>query len=257
MERTLSPDKFVPGTTVVVERRIGQHQRKAVTRVIGAHPPRYLLLDRPLVKERPLLDPDDENCIVRFLQGGNAYGFRANVVSQPLDPFPMLVVTYPTEFQQVPVRSDDRIGCGIQGRLSRPEDAPELPEEVLPKNPLVGTILDLSTGGCQMAVPMIDPDNPALSDYAREKGVPPEHHGDYLPRRLQTMCPQDAHLDMAVTLPPPWPAEYERIGCKIRWTKTFRGFFLVGLQFVEYPTDFLENIRRTIEHQIKYFSQPF
>ncbi|MBK1619018.1 hypothetical protein CKO42_11360 [Lamprobacter modestohalophilus] len=264
MPKTLSPELFIPGTQVVVERRNGVNQRKAVARIVGAHPPRYLLLDEPLVGQQRLLEPDDKSCIIRFLQDGHAFGFRSQIILHSRDPFPMLIVSYPQDFQDVAVRDEARIGCGIPARLARSES--ECPpcedrsasQEKLPAAPLSVTVLDLSTSGCQIAIPILDPeDDPdtGLSEHVRS--IPAKQRADYAIARVQAMCPRNARLQMDLELPPPWPEHFEKVICQVQWAKTLQGYFLIGGRFVAHPPQFIETIGKLIEHQIKYFTQPF
>ncbi|MEA1049468.1 hypothetical protein U5801_06580 [Lamprobacter modestohalophilus] len=59
-----------------------------------------------------------------------------------------------------------------------------------------------------------------------------------------------------------WSLHYAPFfGGKGAWLKKLanqvRGYFLIGARFVAHPPQFIETIGKLIEHQIKYFTQPF
>jgi c-di-GMP-binding flagellar brake protein YcgR len=124
MARRITSDHLALGRSTVLERRVGKVQRRAKSTIIGVREPSYLIVDLPFVNGRPIPAPDDKQCIVRLVSEGSAIGFRAKVARTYLEPFPMAILLYPPEFQEVPVRQADRVACSIVATLMPVVDTP-------------------------------------------------------------------------------------------------------------------------------------
>jgi hypothetical protein len=259
MTETLSPEYFTPGTPVLVESRRGKREFKSRTQIIGAYPPRYLLLAEPMLSGEPMLASTEQQCILRFVKKGLAFGFRAEVVSHQLTPFQMLTVTYPKTFEQVSVRKQDRIGCGIPSTMVplSAHSATDPTHDAPNPAPLKATILDLSATGCQIAIPIFTPDQQQNLPSPGRPEIPPEQEASYTLEQLRERISRDDSVQLAVDFPPPWPEHFDNILCKVRWEKTFRGYYVIGAKFTEMPERFRDNVSKLIDYQLTYFNRPW
>lgn len=276
MANRLSLDYFDPGQTVMLEKWTGRRQTKGLSKIIGAREPYYLLVDMPFVKNRALFIHGDKQCTVRFLNEGAVIGFRARIEKILLEPFPLLVLLYPEEFEEMIVRETDRVGCNIPARLmplSAPpaagaeEETPpgakpakalleqtDLPQ---PDEPLHATILDLSVGGCQVGLPCIEEGGSADRAEGLVVQIPPEKQADYHPLILKSLCAQERKLRLDFATPGTDGNAAWRAECGVCWSRVFRGYYLLGLRFLDLPEEMAEWLRKTIEIQRTFFTQPF
>ncbi|NQU43241.1 flagellar brake protein [bacterium] len=277
MKRPFPVEKLCVGQEVLLERHVGRGKRKACCRLIGALAPHYLLLEMPIEDGQTLLMPYDKECVVRLISNGSALGFRATVEKIHYEPFPMVVLRYPNEFQEVLVRSTDRVGCSIPATLSaisesRPdekaeeqkpdaESSPEggekesSPDEVEEECPtdFHGLITDLSQGGCQLTVKAYrveeveSPGGALLTGRSREEET-------YSLDLLESLFSRGRRLLLDFVLPPPVEKASHGILGEIRWQGSQYGCFLLGVQFKELQEQESQAIARVIEVQRKYFS---
>jgi hypothetical protein len=200
MKKTLSISHFVPGNPVMLEKGdlSKENRAKATTRLVGVmESPNLIFLEAPQTAEGSFFGSNDTYCVVRFIYDGDAIGFRARVERVLNDPVPLVVLGYPREYEGIAVRKADRIVCNIPMQLmgcSVPEvplkpqvqlqggctSKPFLPSAV----PYVGRIVNLSEGGCQIALPQFSQDLPTGADGDLLRAMLPEHRAKYFPDLL-------------------------------------------------------------------------
>ena len=300
MRNQLPPTYFNPGQSVVIENKRGDIAVKGMCKILGSREPCYLLVDMPLVKNQPILAPTDTWCVVRALSKGKAIGFRARIEKIYSDPFPIVVLSYPGDFQEVTVRKAERISCDIPALiLARPPGgakaasaeeekadqeqkggkeggaapAHEAPDPAAagaksvqpdtqsvrrhPEEPFTSFIIDLSEGGCQVAVPSIHPDIPSELPSEILRQIRPErrllHHPETLKEAFQ---PGDV-CTVQMELPLQESPTIHETGGEIRWAKVFHHHHLLGLQFVQAPVPLTAQIRKLMEFQARFFTPPF
>lgn len=88
-----------------------------------------------------------DDLMVRYLEGGTAYGFRVHVTRVLQQPELLVFTSAPANAATRALRSEERIACMIPCQVAGA--GPE---------PVTGLLLDLSASGCQLAV---SPDTPA------------------------------------------------------------------------------------------------
>jgi hypothetical protein len=132
-----------------------------------------------------------------------------------------------------------------------------VPTRHRPDDPFAAVIIDLSEGGCQLAIPSIDPDVPS--------DLPPEvlhlvrmerrllHHPDTLKDTFQAgdICAIQMDLPLQES-----PTTRETAG-EIRWVRSFPHHYLLGVMFTQAPDMLKSEIRTLIDFHAKYFTPPF
>lgn len=88
-----------------------------------------------------------DDLMVRYLEGGTAYGFRVHVTRVLQQPELLVFTSAPSHAATRALRREERIACMIPCQVAGA--GPE---------PVIGLLLDLSASGCQLAV---SPDTPA------------------------------------------------------------------------------------------------
>ena len=301
MRNQLPPTYFSPGQSVVIENKRGDIAVKGMCKVLGSREPCYLLVDMPLVKNQPLLAPTDTWCVVRALSKGKAIGFRARIEKIYSYPFPIVVLSYPGEFQEVVVRKAERISCDIPalilarppggakaasaeeekadqeqkgGKEGRAAPAHEAPDPAAadhagsvqadtksarrhPEEPFTSFIIDLSEGGCQVAVPSIHPDIPSELPSEILRQIRPERRLLHHPETLKEAFQPGDICTVQMELPLQESPTIHEAGGEIRWAKVFPHHHLLGLQFVRVPVPLGIQIKKMIEFQARFFTPPF
>ncbi|NQU41690.1 flagellar brake protein [bacterium] len=228
---------------VLVERP--STRTRGMCRILGAQDPNYLILEMPQAQSQPLFTSHNDKCIVRFMSEGSAYGFRGRVTRIFHEPFPMLIVEYPEDYEEITVRSSPRVECNIQVamRLDAEADALELR----------ATVVDMSTGGIRLAVPIIDPRTPweTLKEYIGEIEISKRQH--YHPDSLRRVLREKTHFLLAVHLPEPGAGDYDDLSCEATWVKPHAGHLFVGARFIEPPPELAEKIDSIILYQETFF----
>lgn len=278
MKKTFRSDvEFEIGTVLNIERELDNQKLHGTCKVIGAHEPRYLITTLPSVNGRPLFTAIGQRCVVYFLHQGVLFGFRAAILRIVFDPFPMMLVEYPQEIEEMMLRKHHRLECNLSCQVllcprnaakikkkaddEAGESAPPAPSpSVLPQDefgPLNASIIDLAEGGCQIVIHRLDPSvHTPETDEAR-KAIPPQERSKY---RMETL---DAHFQkdrpglISFDLPQPSSGHFEKVEYTVRWKRGTERYFTVGLQFHNQTELFRNDLRGLIEHQLKYFSHSY
>jgi len=254
---------FTPGQTVFVERQVGKHQQRGVTRLLGARPPDHLILEAPVAAGAPMTMGERSRCVVRFLSRGSMIAFWSEVVKAHDEPFPMLIITHPAEFEAVSLRKSGRIGCNLAARVvfpqceQRPGNGQDSPGAPVPSAPLRATIIDLAKGGCQIAIPAFDPEDSSEEATEALQEVAADAPEDYHPVILEGACTAGAEVALDFQLPASGEGSYEGVAARICWGQTGQSRFFVGLRFVDPGGDMVDRIERLVAFQSEYFTQRF
>lgn len=278
--------EFDLGTTLHIERQIGEKSVRGTSKIIGAHDPRFLLIDMPFSFGKPMFSTAGDNCIVRFLHHGTLLGFWADVVKIHFDPFPIVLLEYPKEIEEMALRKHERLHCSIPAMLAVPEPTePELvayidklaaPKKAqdglaaltgagededtvpsVPSAPLHVTVVDLAKGGCQLAVQTFDPQNFGERALEARKHIPVAERANYHVRALRVFCAKGRPATLDVELPQPSAGQYRDIPVILRWNKVFGDHFLAGLSFECEDDSLSDAIEAIIAHQQKFFTRHF
>ena len=82
----------------------------------------------------------DKGVTVRYLHEGNVYGFETKILSVAMAPFRLLFLQYPYMLETLNLRNSQRLDCYLPASIKLGEEW------------VVGLILNISAGGCQLAL---------------------------------------------------------------------------------------------------------
>ena len=68
--------------------------------VLGWQKDLFLLTNLPYLNEKPVKLKSEDNCIIRFLKGDDAYGFQTSIISVQFFPAPLIFFKYPATCRQ-------------------------------------------------------------------------------------------------------------------------------------------------------------
>jgi c-di-GMP-binding flagellar brake protein YcgR len=217
---------------------------------------------------RPAILTDNAQCVIRMVSAGVAIGFRANIECIQTTPFPLIIFSYPREYQEIVIRQRERIDCCIESLLL-PKDwlaegtvaSGETPEaDVMPRlptEPYFSAVVDLSTGGCQVAIPYIDPlvsNEDAFPELRRQVAASQEMF--YRSSRLQSIFTKGRVCELSCELPAPAEMSFEKIPVETRWMTKSQHSLLLGLKFTTPVPGLQQAVQELIEFQLKYFKRP-
>jgi c-di-GMP-binding flagellar brake protein YcgR len=263
----LTSSHFTLGQTIMIERRIGKLQNKSESQIVGIYDPYYLIAELPVQNGRPRLTEEDKQCIVRTVCNGSAVGFRARIESIQMRPFPMVFLIYPREYEEVSIRENDRIDCCIPMSFVPLVDTPTAPSDEktrsmteivsLPTSPLAGNITDLSAGGCQVAIPLYNPENFPETLKSWNLNVAPEHYENYNLVKYQLWFARGGRASIDLTLPEPAYSQYPSTQCEIRWVRNTNETFQIGMRFLHPSVEMQTYINKIVAHQNRFFRRAF
>jgi hypothetical protein len=255
--------QFEIGTPLYIERHMFAQNIKGTAKLIGAHEPGHLLIEMPMIKNAPMLATVEENVIVRFIQTGKMFGFKAEVLKIILTPFPVVILQCPKEVEEMTLRKHERLNCHFPSTLklhpvqtdpndNKGQGKPRTP----PPPPLIYHIIDLAEGGCQ-ALTLIHRErdfSPAATEFQAQ--VPPDKRPYYAANALKEHYSADRTAALSFELPKPMNFSFPNLACKIRWCKTINMHYLLGLSFTDLSTEISQNIESVIDYQKKFFTTP-
>jgi len=108
--------------------------------LVGIDPGQYMIIRQPLVKNAQTFFAPGKTVIVRFLHRGSVYGFQTEIISEVKVPAALLFIQYPVKIEDHNLRNHKRIDCYLPSHLR------------VGKMALNSLIIDLSKGGCQVAI---------------------------------------------------------------------------------------------------------
>jgi hypothetical protein len=190
-------------------------------------------------------------------------GFWSEVVKVHDEPFPMLIITHPAEFEAVSLRRSGRIGCNLAAHVVFPRreegaaDSQDHPGPPVPSAPLRATIIDLAKGGCQIAIPAVDPEDSSEEAAEALQEVASDAPEDYHPSILESACNSAGEVTLDFRLPAPGEGSYEGVAARICWGQLSQSRYFVGLKFADVARDMVENIDKIVAFQSEYFIQRF
>jgi c-di-GMP-binding flagellar brake protein YcgR len=136
----MSESLFYPGLPLLLQ--IPMIEQRVHIYVIGWQTELFLLTNLPYQNERPIRLATDENCIIRFLKGDDAYGFQTSVVSVQFFPAPLIFFKYPTLVDKMPFRKSKRFNLSIQAKILNPQTVQKCDV----------TVIDISATGCKLSL---------------------------------------------------------------------------------------------------------
>jgi len=137
----MSKALFFPGLALLLQ--LPKLEERVHIRVIGWENDKFLLTNLPYINERPIKLKNEDNCIIRFLKGDDAYGFQTNVISMQFFPAPLIFFKYPVTVDKMPFRKSKRFRLSIPAKALNP----------LTVQKIDVTISDISSTGCRLTLP--------------------------------------------------------------------------------------------------------
>jgi c-di-GMP-binding flagellar brake protein YcgR len=272
MIKKLNADYFTPGLPIQIEQQSGSMLGRLNSKIIGTTAPNFILAELPMSNGRPALLANPAQCCIRLVSDGIAIGFQATIKCFQVTPFPLVIFSYPEQYQKIVVRKRERIECCIEALLfPRPwasigevgdpnengvvESADLLAQ--LPKEPYYTAVVDLSAGGCQVAIPFIDPlfhGEDIFPELRRQ--VPESQEMFYRSSRLVNVFTRGRVCELSCELPAPAGISLERVQVETRWINRSKHSLLVGLKFSGPVRGLSETVQSLVEYQLKYFKRP-
>ncbi|MFQ3573347.1 MAG: flagellar brake protein [Thermodesulfovibrionales bacterium] len=134
-------EKFSVGLKMSLS--INDNEEKSLVTLIGWDADGFLLVKNPFMRTLKLTSNDD--CIVRFVKDGIAYGFKTNMLSMQYNPAPIIFFKFPSEIKSMAFRKSKRVQTNIDAKiLKRVKDNTFITSDA--------KILDLSESGCLVEI---------------------------------------------------------------------------------------------------------
>lgn len=115
------------------------NEDKVLITLIGWDERAFLLVKNPLLKSFRLTSNDD--CVIRFVKDGIAYGFKTNMLSMQYSPVPMIFFKYPENIKSMPFRKSKRVKTNIPAKVLKREEGNQF-------TTIDTKVIDLSETGC-------------------------------------------------------------------------------------------------------------
>ncbi len=120
------------------------NDNKILLTLIGWDAQTFLLAKGPLLKTIKLTSSDD--CVIRFVKDGVAYGFKTSMLSMQYSPVPMIFFKYPEDIKSMPFRKSKRVKTNIPAKVLKREKENQFIT-------IDAKIIDLSETGCLVEAP--------------------------------------------------------------------------------------------------------
>ena len=115
--------------------------------LVGFDPGQYMIIRQPLAENAQTFFTPGEKVVVRFLYRGSVYGFQTEIISVVKVPAALLFIQYPAKIEDHNLRNYKRIDCYLPSQLK------------VGKMMFHSRIIDLSKGGCQVALEISEMEN--------------------------------------------------------------------------------------------------
>jgi len=129
------------GSQVFVYIGRGREERKVSAHLLGWQEGRFLLLSLPVEGGRTVPFPAGRDVILRYVLEGEVFGLRSRVLKVQFEPVPLLFLSFPSEIENVPLRSRPRVSVRL------PTVASWLPGKGEPKGVCFGFLRDVTPDG--------------------------------------------------------------------------------------------------------------
>lgn len=91
-------------------------------------------------------------CVLRYIYEGKMIGYRTEVLSAQMQPFPFLLLAFPSAVEEVPLRKHGRVLAQEPIVLTRVQDGTSS-SRTEPQARIGGLLTDLSAAGCAVLIP--------------------------------------------------------------------------------------------------------
>lgn len=114
---------------------------------VGMECGQYLLLRLPVIAGIGKKLFMKNHVVIRYVHGGNVYGFRSTLVGLIREPVRLAVFAYPDVVESLNLRKEERFACLLPGVLKTVDAGGEA-------TGWEGRLTDLSGGGCSFELPL-------------------------------------------------------------------------------------------------------
>lgn len=145
----LSLDRILKvGSTLYLYVKAGlmRHERKLGCELVGWQEGRFLLVTHPREGGSTAALPANEPVVLRYVLDGEVFGLRAQVMRVQFQPVPLVFLTFPTEIENVPLRSQPRVSVRLPAVVSW------LPANRPPSGVHFGFLIDVTPDGALLDV---------------------------------------------------------------------------------------------------------
>lgn len=121
--------------------QVGQLPLRMESTLVGICPGKYLIISMPKGPSLPddALHEEGTPLVVRYIHGGNAYGFRAALLHALTKPERLLFISHPVQVEVYELRNYPRIACFLPARVT-------IGSEVL-----IGSVINISRSGARFS----------------------------------------------------------------------------------------------------------
>lgn len=134
-------DKFHVGLKLWLELNNGAD--KMPMSLVGWDNGTFILSKSTQLKSLKIASDDD--CVIRFVKDGVAYGFQTNMLSMQYHPTPLIFLKYPQDIKSMSFRKASRIKTNIPARFLKDKGSGEFIAAD-------ARVVDLSETGCRIEV---------------------------------------------------------------------------------------------------------
>jgi hypothetical protein len=198
-------EKLRPGKVLMIQRQMSTNKHKCL--LLGTRRPDFLIIELPNYGNAPIGMLTGDQCSIRFLSHGIIYGFQTSVAQVYHDPFSMMFVDYPKQFEEICVRRVQRLECHLPATITPVEQEEPLAngwgwDQTWKEHQAF--IIDLGEGGLQIAIPTwATPPNPPTPPPARNDA--PQL---YPPEELNHFYQKDRIVSVRFVLPTIGPTRF-------------------------------------------------
>jgi len=121
---------------------INDNEEKHVLTLIGWEERNFIVTKNSLLKGLVISSKDD--CVIRFVRNGVAYGFQTNMISMQYSPAPMIFFKYPEDIKSMTFRKSKRVRTNISAIILKQKDNQFVKFNV--------NIVDISDSGCLIEI---------------------------------------------------------------------------------------------------------
>jgi len=140
----VSSELFNPGLPLLLQ--LPKLEQRVGIYVLGWQKELFLLTNLPYLNDKPVKLKKEDNCIIRFLKGDDAYGFQTSIISVQFFPAPLIFFKYPQEINRTPFRKSKRFNLNILAKLMNPQNVMKFDVE----------LCDVSETGCRVKLSGIE-----------------------------------------------------------------------------------------------------
>jgi len=116
-------------------------ERKLSCRLVGWQEGRFLLLTHPQEGDTSAQLGLGERVVLRYVLGGEVFGLKTQIMRVQFQPTPLLFVSFPSEIENVPLRSETRVSVRLPAVVSW------LPSNIPPTGVTFGFLRDITPDG--------------------------------------------------------------------------------------------------------------